>query len=377
MTAQHDIDLRANARLDRLLHRAGIEDRAEGHVLDLGVDQRLKYRRRVVVATPARIVGAVSHDQRSILAHAGLGRGNRVGDRPVVRRAFVPALPDLVQHRRCHCLGARLGGWLVAHGDRRAGIGNVGPGETCLDADDVDARFLFECIGLGQKIAHQAGLGCLAVVGALQHGRLDQQAARLLLALQRLLDERRGLHRALVTVDVWIGPIAHQRVGMFGHFQRGVGVKVERGDDGDLRSDDAAQRLQQRTFGIVLGRGDRRAMQRQTDRVELAGSLRRPHDHVADVLPRFPGERARRRGVGRPAPHRLPAVLLHRIDIAADFVLGAGEARHHRLALDQPALAIVLQRGRQFAEGVGLVHELRDQDAVRHLVTSTLTASPS
>jgi hypothetical protein len=71
-------------------------------------------------------------------------------------------------------------------------------------------------------------------------------------------------------------------------------------------------------------------------------------------------------GIGRRRPNRLPAIRIGAIDIAADLVLGAGEVRHHRFTLDQPAPAIVVDRRRQFAEGVGLVHELPDQDAVRH-----------
>ena len=260
----------------------------------------------------------------------------------------------------------------MTHRDRGAGVGDVRPGESRLDADDVDAWLLLEGVGPGEQVAHQAGLGGLAGIRALQHGGLDQQAPGLLPALQRLLDQRRGLDRTFVAVDVRIGPVAHQRVGVTRHPRRGVGMEVERGDDGDVRTDDGAQRRQKRAFGIVLRLRHRRAMQRQADRVELARLLRGIEDQVADMLPGLLRELARRRGIGRRGPDRLPAVLLHRVDVAADLVLRAGEARHHRLALDQPALAVVLQRGLQFAEGVRLMHELRDQDAVRHLSTPGL-----
>ena len=295
------------------------------------------------------------------------GRGDAVGDRPIVaHRAFVAPPPDLVDQLARDRLGARLRAGLVAHRDRRAGVGNVGPGEARLDADHVDARLLLERVGLGQQIEHQAGLRGAAMLGAFQHRGLHQQAARLLLALHRLLHQRGGLHRALVAVDMRIGAIAHQRVGVLRHAHGGVGVQVEGGGDRHVGSHHAAQPLEQRALGIVLGLGDHGAVQRQADAVELAGLPRRTDDHVADRLPGFPGELARGRGVGCARPYRLPAVLLRRVDVAADLVLRAGEARHHRLALDQPALAVVLQRCRQFREGVGLMHELRDQDAVRH-----------
>ena len=374
MAAQHDVDLGADAGRDRLLHRARIEDGAEGHVVDLGVDQGLQHRRRVVVAAAARIVGAVGHHQRSLLANARLGRRDRIGDRPVVRGVHVAPLPDLVEQFGRHLARALLGAGLVADRDRRAGIGNVGPGEARLDADDVDTRLLLEGIGPRQQVAHQAGLGGLAGIRALQHGGLDQQALRLLLALQRLLDQRRSLHRSLVAVDVRIGPVTHQRIGVARHRGRRIGMQVERGNDRNVRPDDGTQGAEQCTLRIVLGLRDCRAMQRQADRVEPARLLRRPEDQVSDMLPGLPGEFARGRRIGRGGPDRLPAVLLHRIDVAADLVLRAREPRHHRLALDQPALAVVLQRGLQFTEGIGLVHELRDQDAVRHFVTPTLSA---
>src|SRR5918993_272480 len=116
-------------RLDRLLHRARIVDRAEGHVLDAGIHQRLQHRRGVVVAATARIVGAVGDDQRAFLADTGFRRGDAVGDRPIVGlRPFLTPPPDLVYQLSRDRLGTRFRPGLVADRDRGAGVGNVGPG---------------------------------------------------------------------------------------------------------------------------------------------------------------------------------------------------------------------------------------------------------
>src|SRR5476649_1166188 len=114
--------------LHRLLHSLGIEDRAVGHVLDLGIEQRLQHRRRVVVAAATRIVGTVGDHQRALLADAGLGGRDAVGARVVSRRRerLVAALPYVVDQCLRDRLGARLGAGLVADGDRGPGVGNVG-----------------------------------------------------------------------------------------------------------------------------------------------------------------------------------------------------------------------------------------------------------
>ena len=99
---------------------------------------------------------------------------------------------------------------------------------------------LFEGFGTRQQVAHDAGLRGAAVIGALQHRGLQQQAARLLPPLQGILDQLRGLHRALVAVDMRIGAIAHQRVGVARHAFGGIGVQVERRHDRHAGADHAA-----------------------------------------------------------------------------------------------------------------------------------------
>jgi len=50
VAAQRHVDLGADARLHRLLDRRRVTDRAEGHVLDPGVEQGLQELRRVLKA---------------------------------------------------------------------------------------------------------------------------------------------------------------------------------------------------------------------------------------------------------------------------------------------------------------------------------------
>jgi hypothetical protein len=97
-----------------------------------------------------------------------------------------------------------------------------------------------------------------------------------------------------------------------------------------------------------------------------SGFPRGIEDDVADRLPGLLGERSRRRGVCGNGVNRPPAILGGAVDVAAHLVLGALELRHDRFALDQEAAAIVVQCGRQFGEGIRLVHELREQDLERH-----------
>ena len=215
------------------------------------------------------------------------------------------------------------------------------------------------------------------MIGAFQHGRLHQQAARLLPALHRLLHQRRGLHGALVAVDMRIGAIAHQRIGVArpswawrwraGRAWRRSARRARRRRAAASSSAPSASS----SVSVTIAPCSDRQMPSS-----LPAFFAAPTIMSRIVSQRSLRELARRRGVGRRRPR--PAASRtsgHRIDIAADLVPRAVEARHHRLALDQPALAVVVERGRQFREGVGLVHELRDQDAVRHRLTPR--ASPS
>ena len=372
MAAQRHLDARADTGLQRLPHRAGIVDRADRHVGDTGLEQRAQEIGRVVVAAAARIVGPLGQHQRPVAA--GARRLDCLGDRTIGGGELVPPRPHLVDQRARRRSRRVLGAGLVADGDRGSGPRDVGPGEAHLDRDHVEARLLFEGFGARQQVAHDAGLRGATVIGALQHRGLHQQAARLLAALQCVLDQLRGLYRALVAVDMRIGAVAHQRVGVARHAFGCVGVQVERRHDRHVRSHDAAQRLQQRALGIVLGLAHHRAVQRQAHRIDVAVA-RGIEDAPADMLPRFARERARGNRVGRDPPYRRPAVQLRGIDEAAQLVPRAGEVRHDRLAFHETLAAIVLQRRRQFREGVGLVHELRDQDPARHGASSRPIAS--
>ena len=71
-------------------------------------------------------------------------------------------------------------------------------------------------------------------------------------------------------VDVRIGAVRHQRVGLAQHAPRDVGVQVEAGDDRQLRPDDRAQPRQQLAFAVVGVLGHRGAVQVEVDRVEPA-----------------------------------------------------------------------------------------------------------
>ena len=74
-------------------------------------------------------------------------------------------------------------------------------------------------------------------------------------------------------VHVGIGPVADEHVRCGGHARGDVGVQVERGGDGHLRTDDVAHGGQDGAFGVVLALGDHCAVERQQDHVERLRAL--------------------------------------------------------------------------------------------------------
>ena len=82
-----------------------------------------------------------------------------------------------------------------------------------------------------------------------------------------------GLDAALVDVGVGILEIAHEHREIVDHLVRDVGVQVECRDDRDVRTDGAADRLQQIAVGIVRALGQSRAMGRYEDGVERQRGL--------------------------------------------------------------------------------------------------------
>ena len=74
---------------------------------------------------------------------------------------------------------------------------------------------------------------------------------------------RRRFDTAFSHVDMRIGAIHHQHVGVVDHFLRDIGVQVKGGDDRNIRANDIAYGCKQRALRVRFHRGDSPAMQRQ------------------------------------------------------------------------------------------------------------------
>ena len=69
-------------------------------------------------------------------------------------------------------------------------------------------------------------------------------------------------------VDMRIGAIGDQRVGMLDHLGRDIGVQVEADDQWQVLADHPAHASQNFAFAVVEMFGHHRAMQVEIDRVE-------------------------------------------------------------------------------------------------------------
>ena len=128
-------------------------------------------------------------------------------------------------------------------------------------------------------------------------------------------------------VDMRIGAVCHQRIGLAQHAQRDVGVQVQAGNDRQRRPDDGTQARQQLTLAVVGAFGHRGAMQVEVDRIEPAAA-RRAHvvaDRTGNVLERVARHVRRRNRTGPARRQQRPAAALRGVDEACDRNVDAGE----------------------------------------------------
>ncbi len=72
-------------------------------------------------------------------------------------------------------------------------------------------------------------------------------------------------------VDMRVGAIGNQRIGMFDHFGRHIGVQVEADDQRQIRADHFAHAGENFAFAIVEVLGHHRAVQIEINRVQWTG----------------------------------------------------------------------------------------------------------
>ena len=177
-------------------------------------------------------------------------------------------------------------------------------------------------------------------------------------------------------VDMRIGAIGNQRVGMLHHLRRDVGVQVEADHQRQVLADHLANAGKDFSFAVVDMFRDHRAMQIEIDAVDGAGGFDAIDDGLGDALIGILRD-VRRWACGAPdGRHQLPAFRFRRrhkaghADIDVAHFLEQLRALQHR----RPSAALherVINRLR-WREGVGLVQEAANGDTGHQFCLSQL-----
>jgi hypothetical protein len=186
---------------------------------------------------------------------------------------------------------------------------------------------------------------------------------------QDLIEKPRGARAGLGHVDMRIGAVCDQAVGVAHHRAGHVGVQVEAGHDRHSRSDGFTNPSQNLAFAVVERLDHHRAMQVEVDAVHGHRLLQPGNQFGEDLLERGRGDLRGRAGRG-------PGGAGHRVARGAQRRDGAGGRDVCPFDRAEEGLA-VLHAGPAAArfesrvvrlgggEGVGLVLEAADCDA-RH-----------
>ncbi len=249
----------------------------------------------------------------------------------------------------------------------RAGIVSIRPGKTGIDRPAVGSgRRRQQFVQLGQGLGHRSRLGRSPEIGAVQHVAPADLHGRMNFAVHGPLQQIAGLGRDLVLVDMRIGPIADQDVRQVRHAVGDVGMQVQRRRDGHVRPDLVAQGLQQAALAVIVVFAGHGPVQAQVDAVERPVFLQRRDQDVDDMVVHVLGHPARRHGIGADRMTHRPSMPLPGVQRRADLGPGAAHFLHDLgVAVIFPRL-VGRQIGRQDREGIGLVFERGNQDALGH-----------
>ena len=97
---------------------------------------------------------------------------------------------------------------------------------------------------------------------------MPERLCEFLLGAEQQRQMLRGGAAGVGHVDMRIGAIGDQRVGMLNHFGRHVGVQIEAGHQRHLLADHLAHAAQDFAFAVVEMFGHHRAMQIEIDGIE-------------------------------------------------------------------------------------------------------------
>jgi hypothetical protein len=143
-------------------------------------------------------------------------------------------------------------------------------------------------------------------------------------------------------------------------------MEIEGHQYGHLRSDPLPHRLDQRTIGVLMAVRHRGTVQMQQDAVDPVAALGAGQHHGDQFLPAGSGNRA---GRGRRRIERVmedPAEFLCGFERGAEGGTCALQMSGNAIAREETTRAKAGHVGADFAEGVGLMHDLRDQNVFGH-----------
>ena len=167
-------------------------------------------------------------------------------------------------------------------------------------------------------------------------------------------------------VDMRIGAVGDQCVGMLDHLRRHIGVQIEADHQRQILADHLAHPRQNFAFAVVEMFGHHGAVQIEIDGVERPGGFDAVDHHLDDALIGILGDMRRRTGAAGDRRNQLPAIGLRRFDESgqshidtAHHLEHVGAQRHRRPAAAMHEIGIG-RLGRR--ESVGFVQEAANGD---------------
>ncbi len=180
-------------------------------------------------------------------------------------------------------------------------------------------------------------------------------------------------------VDMGIGAIGDQRVGMLDHFRRDVGMQVEADHQRNIVADHLSHAGEDFAFAVVVMLGHHRAVQVEIDRIELACRCKAVDHRLGDALEGVLGDMRTGRRRRKDRRDEVPTLGLGRLDETSEPHIDAPHVFQHAVAqlhARKPAAmdkGIIGRLGRR--KRVGFVQEAADGDAGHSfLVLSSLAA---
>jgi hypothetical protein len=149
---------------------------------------------------------------------------------------------------------------------------DIGGGEARLHADHQRLARRFDGVAAAQQLL-EGWRGRASAVERIEDGTTGDRDAGPDLAGHRLLQQLRRLPGALVLIDMGIGPVGNQRIGIVRHHLRERRMQVEHRDNRDIRSKALAQPGEQFALAIIGAFGRHRAMEMQQHAVDAVASV--------------------------------------------------------------------------------------------------------